>query len=548
MGGGGGETTNITNTGLGDDQYTTLTGNQANLGTSIDTLNTSATTGFNDVNTNIGGLQKDVNTVGRNVSGVQDSIGVKGATYDFSGFPDATPGDALTAREMAEGVTATDLRYDVNGDGFVTQADAEGILRSAVGLGDIQQTGLYAEFADQTQAMTDQFGNVIAGQGDLNKTIGNQAIQTQNNIGGQLDTLGNTVGGRFDTVDTATGNIQGAVDKGFVDQNQGFVDAQADRTTNAGVNAKGFSDAGDALTKGFGDASTQLTETQTNVLGGQDTLQGNLDTMSDDATTYANAALENQAALKTGQEGFQSSFDTYAERYGEDTTLANQTRADMQLANANASAKIREEQVALANASATQLGSVAQGVDNQFNALEGTVEGGFMASDANTQAGFAGVQADASQNQAKTNNAATDLQAALAGGIETLDAGQITAARDMANVAASQTDLDIGMRQNFKQIGSAFDDTGALISSSIDEQGNTINRKMDDQGNMILDRFSVTGEALGQKVININNTLTELGARPNNPGANVSMGNLTPASSSQVPTSGFASPFATTSG
>ena len=124
----------------------------------------------------------------------------------------------------------------------------------------------------------------------------------------------------------------GAVDQGFVDQTQGFADAQVDRTANAGVNAQGFADAGDALTKGFGDTSTQLTETQANVLGGQDTLQGNLDVMSDDNTTYATAALENQAALKTGQEGFQSSFDTYAERYGEDTTLANQTRADMQLA------------------------------------------------------------------------------------------------------------------------------------------------------------------------------------------------------------------------
>ena len=43
MGGGGGDTTNVTNTGLGDDQYNTLTGNQDNIGTSIDTLNTTAT-------------------------------------------------------------------------------------------------------------------------------------------------------------------------------------------------------------------------------------------------------------------------------------------------------------------------------------------------------------------------------------------------------------------------------------------------------------------------------------------------------------------------
>ena len=505
MGGGGGDTTNVTNTGLGDDQYNTLTGNQDNIGTSIDTLNTTATTGLADVNTNLTGINTGVDTLSTDLTAVGSDV------YDT---------------KMGVGTK-------------VMPAPDSGVIP--------RSTGLYGELEDQTNYMRDQFGNIIATQGNINTSVTNNAgalTGLQSDVTGGFDDQAT----RFDAVDTSVGNVQGAVDQGFVDQTQGFADAQVDRTANAGVNAQGFADAGDALTKGFGDTSTQLTETQANVLGGQDTLQGNLDVMSDDNTTYATAALENQAALKTGQEGFQSSFDTYAERYGEDTTLANQTRADMQLANANASAKIREEQAAFANANATQLGSVAQGVDNQFNALEGTVEGGFMASDANTQAGLAGVQAEAQQNQAKTNNAATDLQAALAGGIETLDAGQITAARDMANVAASQTDLDLGMRQNFKQLGSAFDDTGSLISSSIDDQGNTINRKMDAQGNMILDRFSVTGEALGQKVININNTLSELGARPNNPGANVSMGNLTPASSSQVPTSGFASPFATTSG
>lgn len=499
--GGGGDTTNVTNTGLGDAQYTTLTGNQANLGTSIDTLNTTATTGLSDVNTNLGGLRTGMTDVGTKVDDVGSNV------FDVK--------NAVGQKVMPD-------------------PDSGVIPRS---------TGLYGELEDQTNYMRDQFGNIISGQGDLNRTIGNQAIQTQSNLGGQLDALGNTVGGRFDTVDTATGNIQGAVDQGFVDQTQGFADAQTDRTTNAGANAQGFVDADAAMTQGFGDAATQLTATQANVLGGQDTLQGELDVMSDDNTTYANQALENQAALQTGQEGFQTSFDTYTERYGEDTTLANQTRADMQLANANASNKIRAEQAAIANASSQQLGNVAQGVDSQFNALEGTVEGGFMASDANTREGLEGVEQAGARS---TANAATDLQNSLASGLDNLDAGQITAARDLAKIASSQTDLDIGMRQEFNQLGSAFDDTGSLISSSIDEQGNTINRRMDAQGNLILNRFSVTGEALGNRVINIRNSLDTLNNLQQRQGANVSMGNLTPASSSAVPSSGFASPFATT--
>ena len=117
----------------------------------------------------------------------------------------------------------------------------------------------------------------------------------------------------------------------------------------------------------------------------------------------------------------------------------------------------------------------------------------------------------------------------------------------MASIASTQSDLSMDLRQNFNQLGTAFDDSGNLIASSIDAQGNTINRKMDQQGNLILDRFDVTGEALGQKVLNINQTLTDLGNVKNMSGANVSMGNLTPASSGEVPESGFASAFTTTS-
>tara|TARA_R110000822_G_scaffold257031_1_gene382699 strand:- start:210 stop:527 length:318 start_codon:yes stop_codon:yes gene_type:complete len=102
------------------------------------------------------------------------------------------------------------------------------------------------------------------------------------------------------------------------------------------------------------------------------------------------------------------------------------------------------------------------------------------------------------------------------------------------------------LRQNFNQLGNAFDDTGTLIESSIDDQGNTIARSMDEQGNLILNRFDVSGQGLGQKSININTTLEQLGNLGNRAGSNASMGNLSPASSAAVPQTGFASSFAET--
>ena len=464
--GGGGDTTNVTNTGLGDDQYNTLTGNQANLGTSIDTLNTSATTGLADVNTNLTGLNTSVDGINTGVNA---------------------------------GFTNISSLLDTYNSGMNTQFDT---VNAGVG----------------------NNANALATN---NQALGN----LQTDVTGGFDEAGN----RFDTIDTATGSIQGTVDQGFVDQAQGFSDAQSDRTTRFDQSdlamGTGFTDAGTAMQKGFGDASSELTATQAEVLGGQGSLQGSLDTMAEDNTTYANQALENQAALTQGQEGFQSSFDTYADRYTDDTRLAVQTRNDMQTANANANIKLREDIGGFADASTSQVDSVAKGLDSQITTLGNTVEGGFVAA----------------QNQSSVQAQATaQADADFARGLANLDAGQITQARDLAKVAASQTDLDMGMRQEFTQLGNAFDDNGRLIESSIDEQGNTISRAMDDQGNLILNSFDVSGQGLGSKTLNLRTTLASLNGLQNKQGASSSMGNLSAASSSAVPQSGFAQPFAQT--
>ena len=102
------------------------------------------------------------------------------------------------------------------------------------------------------------------------------------------------------------------------------------------------------------------------------------------------------------------------------------------------------------------------------------------------------------------------------------------------------------MRQNFQQLGAAFDDNGQLIQNSIDDQGNTISRAVDANGNLLLRSFDATGRSIGDKVVNINRSLSDLGNLTNVAGANVSMGNLSPAMQGAVPTGGFMSPFTTT--
>ena len=641
---------------------------------------------------------------------------------------------------------------------------------SVAGVGSSVNTGF-----TNIQDLMDKYNTSLNTQlTNANTGIANNATSMANNATANANTLSdlNTsvtggfdeAGRRFDTVDAANTNMQNAVDQGFVDQAQGFTDAQADRTAQFGAaqddRTNQFSAASDALSTGFNDANTALTQTQANVLDGQGGLQSSLDTMADTADIYATQSLENQAGLASNQEGFTSSFDDYVERYGEDAELAQQTRADMQKANANANQRLREDIGNYANASVAgtenlgnalmastnALGSAVEGgfsdLSAENSAISGSLEGGFNTLgdtyeatqnnlgnrmnnlksllnqtgadlDANTRAQYqalsssfdengqlisnsidaqgntltrtmddqgnmitskfdaSGQQVDqvstnvnevltqAENNQknnlnslneignivnfgfADTNkliDGATDLNALgfaennaniaestrplitgmnrleagrvdsnnsmddirkgldtgfanisrandlsdinnnlerinsnnistntslrdldlsmgnrfndaskeLSLGFNNIGAGQITAARDLAKVASTQNDLDIGMRQNFHQLGNAFDDTGALIKSSIDAQGNTITRNMDQQGNLLLRSFDVTGRAIGDKVININRSLTDLQNMQNVQGANASMGNLSPAMSGQVPVSGFASPFATT--
>jgi len=481
MGGGGGDTTNVTNTGLGDDQYQTLADNQVGISGQITDARDDATVRYDNFDTRFDGLDTSVAGVGSN----------------------------LTA-------------------GFTNIQD----------LMDQYNTG-----------MNTQFDTVNTGIGTNNTAIGANATSL-NNLSTDVSGGFNDMSGRFDTVDNGQANIQGAVDQGFVDQAQGFADAQADRTAqfdaaNTAMNT-GFETTDAAVQEGFGEAATQLTNTQANVLDGQGQLQTNLDTMSDTADTYAAQSLENQAALQQGQDGFVTSFDNYTERYGEDQELAQQSRADLATAQANQTDRLREDMGAYAQAAATgqqglatQLGDVATGVDNQFTQLGADVQGGFVDTQNASLQSAGSVQEAIAANAAATQDQSANI-------LSQLDAGQVTQARDFAKIASAQTDLDANMRADFDQLGSAFDDNGQLIKSSIDSQGNTITRAMDAQGNLLLRTFDVQGTELGGGMVNINQRLNELNKLQTMQGGNASMGNLSPAMSAAVPSTGFASPFATT--
>ena len=472
------------------------------------------------------------------------NMGGGGKTVVDGGLSDDQYTNLTTNQEGISGQITTEgekagKRFDTIDTRFNT------VDSSVTGLNDSLSTG-FTNMNDLMDKYNTSMNTQFTG---VNTGLANNATATADNANTLTNIQSDVTGGfdaantRFDTVDAANTNLQGTVDQGFVDQAQGFSDAQADRTTQFDAaqadRSNQFAATGDALASGFTDANTALTQNQATVLGGQGNLQSSLDTMADTSDIYAAQNLENQANLQAGQEGFTSSFDNYVDRYADDTTLANQTRADMQKANANANQRLREDIGSFANSASADRQSISNEMDTQFAELGNTVDGGFTSAAASTQAA---INANKEDNTAVLNKLQYDLDT----GLENLDSGQVVAARDMAKIASTQTDIDMSLRQNFKQLGNAFDDNGQLIANSIDEQGNTISRSVDEQGNLLLRSFDMTGAAIGEKVLNVRSTLRDLQAMQNVQGANASMGNLSPAMSGDVPTSGFASPFATT--
>jgi len=415
-GGGGGGPAPVVDGGLSDSQYNTLLGRIGDVGM------------FQDLPTDPNMPRPAVMPVAP--TGLYAEADAIGKNLD-TGFADVTTGIAGVNTGIAGVNTGiAGVNTGVN-TGF---ADLTSLL-------DQYNTDQNTQFAGVNTAMADNAANINTGLG---------ALQTSQDTGFA------DVGTRFDTVDQSNVNMQTAVDQGFQDQAQGFTDVNANMSAGFDANAAavntGFTDAATAMNQGFGDASTQLTNTQANVLEGQQGLGSQLDTMSGTADAYANQSLTNQEALQSGQDQFVSSFDTYVDRYSDDTRLAQDTRADMQTANANANQSIRTDMARSANVAETQATSAAR----ELQAIK--------------------------LNQAKT--------AALQ--------------------AASNPSVDPNVRQNFANLATAFDSNGNVIRTSVDGSGNRIMRSLDSEGNLNLTSYNSLGQPIGNQSLNVAQNLNLL--------------------------------------
>ena len=577
------KTYNTYQTGLGDTQFDTLKSNQTDIAGIADVGFANVGTGITNLGTKIDGVNTNTN------SGFVD------LTALLKGYNDEANSNRTTAAlDRSTNYGNIIQALENNSKGLASQASV-----------DAAQAALNTGFAD---------------------------------TGARFDGLDTSIGSVQDTADniiTDVGTVQSAVDTGFADAGARF-DTLDTGQTNAAGQATANADA----------LGTQLTNTQAEVLGGQGTIEDNLATMSDTADIYAGQSLANQGDLQSSQDDFKSSFDSYVDRYGQDTTIANSARSDLASAQANQTDRLRSDIGDFAQASAVNQGNISRnigtlgtGIDAGFETIGSAVGTGFANSsmeDQITQENFntrlgnvreliqstadsLGVETTDQYNklvnafdengnliansidaQGNTISRALDDQGnvierkldingneisavsmdvetmlgnaesyeqslmgqlnrrfdqseeasntelqAISRGFSQQDKKLDTQTRNLAGVAAEQTDLDVNMRNEFKQLEQSFDDQGNFIQNSVLENGTTVSRAMDDKGNLLLRSFDASGSRVGDQVMNINRTLNNLAQLATLQGANVSMGNLSPAMSAGAPSTGFASPYAT---
>jgi hypothetical protein len=350
-------------------------------------------------------------------------------------------------------------------------------------------------------------------------TFAQAAATGQDNLSGQLG-----------DVATATGNdlaaLGNTVEGGF-NANSIAADQQAENMTTRLGNVRNLlQTTGDNI-----DASTKAQyESLSSAFGDNgELIKNSIDAQGNTITR----SMDDQGNL------IETQFASTGEQIGQQTTNLNDalTAAETSLSGGiNSVGTSMQEGFNVAN----------QANVDQFNQLQSGNEG-LMSSVQNAETNLGNtMQSNQDATSTQFGDALSGLQTKLEGGFQNMDANSINQAKDLAGIAATQGDLDIGMRQNFKQLSTAFDQTGGLIRNSIDAQGNTISRAVDANGNLLLKSFDVTGKEIGNKVININRSLSDLGRLKNVAGANTSMGNLSPAMQGNVPTGGFMSPFSQT--
>jgi len=553
-------------------------------GDRFDTVDDAVETGFGDAQTNRDDLNSDaqdsrdtiiddLDTLAGDQGDYFDSLSgdigdvkteTEGFVSNFDDYVDRYDDDVDTANETRSDILSgqetayENLRDDL---GEYTQAvsgyasDTDAAMETGFdGLGSTVEGGFEAVEEDMGEGFSDT-------EDAIESEVDGLDLQTRLNavteaLGGDISTLDADIMAEF-------GDVAGAFD----DQGQLIEDEIAD---NGDLITREIDGQGSMIERRFDAQGTQIGETETNLndalsavessLGmGMEGMSGDISglfdsqnaTLSDQGSQLLSLGMNMEGLSDQQKADFQAvsgAFDAQGNliRTGQDA-MGNLVEREMD-ANGQMLERKFDDQGNLLGETSLNVNDVMSGL-GQLDTIQGSI-----------QQGFEGVQDSFGQQEGMMSEMSQEQQSQFEQTQSQIDTGfdatagvMDTQVRDIADVASQMTDLDMGMRQEFYQLGGAFDDNGELIKETVDENGNAVQRSIDVNGNLMLRAFDQTGNAIGQNVININKALGDLASIEAMPGASVSMGNLSPAMQASprqgqpnVPTSGFMSPYSQT--
>jgi len=430
----------------------------------------------------------------------------------FSSFDE---NGTLIANSIDQNGNTIQRRFDDQGNIIETSFDAAG---NQVGSVSMDVNTMLSNAESYQSSLTGQIGQLSSDVGTGFTGSAGQINQLGSDIGtgftaasGQVNQLGSDLStgqqGLMAGLDTASSNFDSSIQQQYTALSQTMADQGIDINS---VLATGF----DANTNTLNSNARDLLMLGSQITGLDASVTSDFATVSSAFDIQGNLigstvdALGNTVTNQIDQQGnlITSKFDSTGQ-------LIDQSQTNIQNTMSQASQAQMQLQNSLADTTTATLDQLGSSMNQGFASI-------------NT------AQQDAFSNIDQSFNSQNN----------TLDAQT----KNIAAVAAEQTDIDQQSRNEFKQISNAFDDQGQLITNTVNENGTTISRAIDQNGNLLLRSFDLQGNRLGDQVVNINRSLYNLSQLDTYQGANISMGNLSPAMSDGAPTDGFASPFAVT--
>jgi len=538
------------NTGLGDGQFDTLSGNQQTIGSAIDANAAAAGEAYEANRIGQEGIQTGINDLSTANTTAFTSLGEANATaaaealarenrimssiasqptVDLSGL---TAGQTSLGNQLDTGFGAQGERFDTVDTNLATAN--QGIVDANSGI-----TGLGEGQVELAKGIAGGFETSAQNQADL--TAGQKDYYDKAQV--ERDALKRAVlEGQVGLTDLVTK---------YGDQGKIFYENLASEQQKLVQGQSGIQDGLESFQgeyqQDFQNQGKFLGELKQSVDGGFNTTNTNLGTTTgnlDQKLNNLQTGIGNQ--LKTGfgvvsagqlsgtdlQAGFEANANTEFD-YG--TIASDIASATSGMAMSNEIDELGGEIAANNEAVGGYIDSMGKFVRADISELAVTTATGVETLAGQIADGTTLIDGSVKEGNRIISADQVEMRQAFTGKLD-----------EVNNILTSQdSQLSSELRQQYMNLSESFDEKGALIEESVDENGLRTNRAIDKQGNLILAQFDQTGQRISQSNLNINDLIKGMNTQKYTAGTNYQMGAASPAYNTRL---GLMGPYTSTAG